>query len=63
LQLVGELSVVGQTVEEIRDILITNYSGQLKNPEIAVLLRTSHVFAGDGGQTGGNTNSGAGNGN
>ncbi len=48
LQLVGELSVVGHTVEEIREILIKNYSSQLKNPEVAVLLRTSHVLASDG---------------
>ena len=61
LQLVGELSVVGHTVEEIRGILIKNYSGQLKNPEIAVLLRTSHVLAGDGGSQGGMTNVGTGN--
>ena len=61
LQLVGEISVVGHTVEEIRAILIKNYSGQLKNPEIAVLLRTSHVLAGDGGSQGGMTNVGTGN--
>lgn len=47
LQLVGEITVVGHTVEKIREILIKNYAGQLKNPEIAVLLRTSHVLAGD----------------
>ena len=46
LQLVGEVSVVGLTVEQIREILIKEYSGQLKNPEIAVLLRDSHVLAG-----------------
>ena len=63
LQLVGELSVVGHTVEEIRAILIKNYSGQLKNPEIAVLLRTSHVLAGEGGSQGGMPNVGAGNAN
>ena len=63
LQLVGELSVVGQTVEEIRELLIKNYSGQLKNPEIAVLLRTSHVRAGNGSPQGGTTNIGGGNGN
>ena len=43
LQLVGEIPVVGQTVEQIRTILIKNYSGQLKNPEVAVLLRSSTV--------------------
>ncbi len=43
LQLVGELPVVGQTVEKLRTILIKNYSGQLKNPEVAVLLRSSNV--------------------
>ncbi len=63
LQLVGELSVVGHTVEEIREILIENYSGQLKNPEIAVLLRSSHVRAEAMGSSGGSINAGAGNGN
>ena len=67
LQLVGELSVVGHTVEEIREILIKNYSGQLKNPEIAVLLRTSHVLAGQMASpampSSSNPNVGAGNGN
>ena len=47
LQLVGEIPVVGHTVEQIRGILIKNYAGQLKNPEIAVLLRSSHVLPGD----------------
>ena len=63
LQLVGEISVVGHTVEEIREILIQNYAGQLKNPEIAVLLRTSHVGAGAMGEQSGTTNGGAINGN
>jgi hypothetical protein len=43
LQLIGELPVVGNTVEQIRTILMKNYSGQLKNPEVAVLLRSSNV--------------------
>jgi hypothetical protein len=43
LQLIGELPVVGNTVEQIRMILMKNYSGQLKNPEVAVLLRSSNV--------------------
>lgn len=43
LQLIGELPVVGNTVEQLRTILIKNYSGQLKNPEVAVLLRSSNV--------------------
>lgn len=43
LQLVGEIPVVGHTVSQIRGILIENYSGQLKNPEVAVLLRSSNV--------------------
>ncbi len=47
LQLIGEVSVVGYAVEQIREILVENYAGQLKNPEIAVLLRSSHVAAGD----------------
>ena len=61
LQLVGEISVVGYTVEEIREILTQSYSGQLKNPEIAVLLRTSHVRAATMGSQGGTINAGAGN--
>ena len=64
LQLVGEIAVVGHTVEEIRDILIKNYSGQLKNPEIAVLLRSSHVLPGDMSVTStSQTGRGGGNGN
>jgi protein involved in polysaccharide export with SLBB domain len=47
LQLIGEVSVVGYAVEEIREILVAKYASQLKNPEIAVLLRSSHVRAGD----------------
>jgi hypothetical protein len=47
LQLVGEIPVVGNTVSQIRKVLIKNYAGQLKNPEIAVLLRASDVI-GDG---------------
>jgi polysaccharide biosynthesis/export protein len=43
LQLVGEITVVGHTVEQIRAILIKTYSGQLKNPEVAVLLRSTNV--------------------
>jgi len=62
LQLVGEISVVGHTVEEIREILVKNYSGQLKNPEIAVLLRTSHVLAGDTSPQGSPSNGGGVNG-
>jgi len=46
LQLVGEISIVGHTVEQIRAILTESYAGQLKNPEIAVLLRSSHVLPG-----------------
>jgi len=46
LQLIGETTVVGHTVEQIREILIKRYAGQLKNPEIAVLLRSSHVLPG-----------------
>jgi len=64
LQLVGEIAVVGHTVEEIRGILIKNYSGQLKNPEIAVLLRSSHVLPGDTSVTStSQTGRGGGNGN
>ena len=43
LQLVGEITVVGHTVDQIRTILIKNYSRKLKNPEVAVLLRSSNV--------------------
>ena len=43
LQLVGEFPVVGHTVKELREILMKNYSTQLKNPEVAVLLRSSNV--------------------
>jgi hypothetical protein len=52
LQLIGELPIVGHTVEQIRTILIKNYSGQLKNPEVAVLLRSSNVPAEDVSATG-----------
>ncbi|MDR4494835.1 MAG: polysaccharide biosynthesis/export family protein [Nitrospirales bacterium] len=45
MQLIGEISVVGQTVEQIRVNLMKEYAGQLKNPEIAVLLRSSNVPA------------------
>ncbi len=45
MQLIGEISVVGQTVEQIRNNLMKEYAGQLKNPEIAVLLRSSNVPA------------------
>ncbi|GJL63936.1 MAG: hypothetical protein NPIRA04_25900 [Nitrospirales bacterium] len=47
LQLVGEISIVGYTVAQIREVLIEKYAGQLKNPEVAVLLRSSHVLAGE----------------
>ncbi len=59
LQLVGEILVVGHTVEQIRSILVEKYSGQLKNPEVAVLLRSSNVpggaieSSGDGQKLGG----------
>jgi uncharacterized protein (UPF0216 family) len=58
LQLIGELPVVGNTVEQIRTILIKNYSGQLKNPEVAVLLRSTNVPAEDIGATVGEGNPG-----
>ena len=41
LQLVGEISVAGQTVEEVRKTLIQGYAKQLKNPEIAIILRSN----------------------
>jgi hypothetical protein len=62
LQLIGELPVVGNTVEQIRAILVKNYSGQLKNPEVAVLLRSSNVPGEVISATGGEGSLGGGNG-
>lgn len=64
LQLIGEVSIVGYSVEEIREVLVAQYASQLKNPEIAVLLRSSHVRAGDASSTpSGSSGTGGGNGN
>ena len=63
LQLVGEMPVVGNTVEQIRTILIKSYSGQLKNPEVAVLLRSSNVPGEVISATGGEGNLGGTHGN
>jgi hypothetical protein len=63
LQLIGELPVVGNTVEQIRAILVKNYSGQLKNPEVAVLLRSSNVPGEVISATGAEGNLGGNNGN
>jgi hypothetical protein len=63
LQLIGELPVVGNTVEQIRTILMKNYSGQLKNPEVAVLLRSSNVPGEVISATGGEGNPGGKNAN
>jgi uncharacterized protein (UPF0216 family) len=63
LQLIGELPVVGNTVEQIRTILIKSYSGQLKNPEIVVLLRSPNVPGGVSSATGAIGNLGGRNGN
>lgn len=63
LQLVGEITVVGNTVEQIRTILIKSYSGQLKNPEVAVLLRSSNVPGEVISATGGEGNPGGAHGN
>jgi capsule polysaccharide export protein KpsE/RkpR len=63
LQLIGELPVVGNTVEQIRTILMKNYSGQLKNPEVAVLLRSSNVPGEVISATGAEGNLGGENGN
>ena len=41
LQLVGEISVAGNTVEELRKTLIQGYAKQLKNPEIAIILQSN----------------------
>jgi len=46
LQLVGEFLVVGHTVEQVRSVLMEKYGGQLKNPEVAVLLRSSNIAGG-----------------
>jgi protein involved in polysaccharide export with SLBB domain len=62
LQLIGEVSIVGFAVEEIRSMLIEKYAGQLKNPEIAVLLRSSHVRAGESGFAPGSPSGGGGGG-
>jgi len=63
LQLIGEIPVVGNTVEQIRTILMKNYSGQLKNPEVAVLLRSSNVPGEEISSTGVEGNPGGKNGN
>jgi hypothetical protein len=63
LQLIGELPVVGNTVEQIRAILVKKYSGQLKNPEVAVLLRSSNVPGEVISATGAEGNLGGNNGN
>jgi len=60
---VGEMPVVGNTVEQIRTILIKSYSGQLKNPEVAVLLRSSNVPGEVISATGGEGNLGGTHGN
>jgi len=63
LQLIGELPVVGNTVEQIRTILMKNYAGQLKNPEVAVILRSTNVPGEEISATGGEGNPGGGNAN
>ena len=63
LQLIGELPIVGNTVEQIRTILMKNYSGQLKNPEVAVLLRSTNVPGDVISVTGAEGNLGGENGN
>ena len=40
LQLVGEVGVKGKTPEELRKELVTAYTGQLRNPEVAVIVRS-----------------------
>ena len=46
LQLVGEILVIGHTVEQVRSVIMEKYAGQLKNPEVAVLLRSSNIAGG-----------------
>jgi polysaccharide biosynthesis/export protein len=40
LQLVGEVDVTGKSPMELKDALISAYAGQLKKPEVAVVVRT-----------------------
>ena len=40
LQLVGEVTVQGKTPEELRAELIKRYTPELKNPEVAVIVRS-----------------------
>jgi polysaccharide biosynthesis/export protein len=40
LQLVGDVDVSGKTAAELRESLGKAYAGQLKNPEIAVIVRS-----------------------
>jgi polysaccharide biosynthesis/export protein len=40
LQLIGEVSVQGKTPEELRAELIKLYSPELRNPEVAVIIRS-----------------------
>ena len=63
LQLIGELPIVGKTVKHIRTILMENYSGQLKNPEVAVILRSTNVPGEEISPTGGEGNPGGRNAN
>lgn len=40
LQLVGEIMTAGLTAEELKAVLIKEYERELKNPEVAVLVRS-----------------------
>jgi polysaccharide export outer membrane protein len=40
LQLIGEVDVKGKTPDELRKELIKAYTGQLRNPEVAVIVRS-----------------------
>lgn len=40
LQLIGEVEVKGKTPEELKKELVKAYTGQLRNPEVAVIVRS-----------------------
>jgi protein involved in polysaccharide export with SLBB domain len=40
LQLLGDVAVAGKTTEQVRQELITAYSGHLKNPDVVVIVRS-----------------------
>jgi Periplasmic protein involved in polysaccharide export len=49
LQLLGDVDVAGKTPEQVRQELIAAYSSHLKNPDVAVVVRSvneRHVYVG-----------------